>query len=54
MSEIRDFFIKSLDDAEYGIKGLMARLGEQLRKNDPPVWHRLQHQELQPQYYSFR
>ncbi|KAF4532117.1 hypothetical protein B566_EDAN004122 [Ephemera danica] len=54
MSEIRDFFIKSLDDAECGIKRLMARLSEQLKKNDFSVWDRLSKQDLQPQYYSFR
>jgi TBC1 domain family member 13 len=54
MSEIRDFFIKSLDDAESGIKRLMARLCTELKLHDPSVFQRLQQQELQPQYYSFR
>ncbi|XP_049805355.1 TBC1 domain family member 13 isoform X1 [Schistocerca nitens] len=54
MGEIRDFFIKSLDEAECGISGMMARLGEQLRKSDLQVWLRLQQLELRPQYYSFR
>lgn len=54
MGEIRDFFIKSLDDAECGISGMMHRLGEELRNSDSQVWFRLQQQELRPQYYSFR
>lgn len=54
MSEIRDFFIKSLDDAESGIKRLMSRLCAELKVHDLPVFQRLQQQELQPQYYSFR
>ncbi|KAK7793805.1 hypothetical protein R5R35_013021 [Gryllus longicercus] len=54
MGEIRDFFIKSLDEAECGISGMMARLLEQLRASDARVWQHLQGQELCPQYYSFR
>jgi hypothetical protein len=54
MAEIRDFFIRSLDEAECGINGMMSKLGEQLKNNDPEVWFHLQQQELCPQYYSFR
>lgn len=54
MAEIRDFFIKTLDEAESGINGLMNRLSEQLKSNDQLVYTRLQQQELYPQYYSFR
>ncbi|XP_044732800.1 TBC1 domain family member 13 [Chrysoperla carnea] len=54
MSEIRDFFIKSLDEAECGINGMMSKLMAQLKSNDPDVWFRLHQLELCPQYYSFR
>nr|CAD7421604.1 unnamed protein product [Timema poppensis] len=54
MGEIRDFFIKSLDEAECGINGMMCKLGEQLKSKDSAVWFRLHDQELYPQYYSFR
>ncbi|XP_023712159.1 TBC1 domain family member 13 isoform X1 [Cryptotermes secundus] len=54
MGEIRDFFIKSLDEAECGINGMMAKVGEELKNNDIEVWFQLQQQELCPQYYSFR
>ncbi|XP_067009228.1 TBC1 domain family member 13 [Anabrus simplex] len=54
MGEIRDFFIKSLDESECGISGMMSRLGEQLKSSDWQVWQRLQVLELCPQYYSFR
>jgi hypothetical protein len=54
MGEIRDFFIKSLDEAECGINGMMLKLEEQLKNSDPPVWSHLHQQELCPQYYSFR
>lgn len=54
MAEIRDFFIRSLDETESGINNMMSRLSKQLKRNDRDVWERLFKQELQPQYYSFR
>lgn len=54
MAEIRDFFIKTLDEAECGINQLMNRLCDQLKNNDHKVFTRLKQQELYPQYYSFR
>ncbi|XP_035914481.1 TBC1 domain family member 13 isoform X1 [Anopheles stephensi] len=54
MGEIRDFFIKTLDESEGGIKGMMAKLSNLLHEQDAEVWERLRDQELYPQYYSFR
>ncbi|XP_058463666.1 TBC1 domain family member 13 [Malaya genurostris] len=54
MGEIRDFFIKTLDESEGGIKGMMAKLSNMLQEKDVEVWVRLKEQELYPQYYSFR
>lgn len=54
MGEIRDFFIKTLDDSETGIKNMMAKLLALLQEKDKDVWQRLRDQELYPQYYSFR
>ncbi|XP_025996040.1 TBC1 domain family member 13 isoform X1 [Solenopsis invicta] len=54
MAEIRDFFIKTLDEAEFGINSMMSKLTNQVRANDPDIWSRLHQQELCPQYYSFR
>ncbi|XP_017042650.1 TBC1 domain family member 13 isoform X1 [Drosophila ficusphila] len=54
MSEIRDFFIKTLDDAEGGIKFMMARLSNMLKSKDLNIYELLKSQELHPQYYSFR
>lgn len=54
MSEIRDFFIKTLDESEGGIKQKMATLSTLLHDRDEEVWQRLRDQELYPQYYSFR
>ncbi|KAJ9581943.1 hypothetical protein L9F63_003696, partial [Diploptera punctata] len=54
MGEIRDTFIKTLDEADCGINGMMSKLGNELRKHDPEVWQHLHKQELVSQYYSFR
>lgn len=54
MSEIRDFFIKTLDESELGINGLMNRLMSKLKECDPLVWNRLRGQEIEPQFFSFR
>lgn len=54
MSEIRDFFIKSLDEADCGINNMMSRMLTQLKNHDLDVWLKFQQLELRPQYYSFR
>lgn len=54
MSEIRDFFIKSLDESENGIRGMMHKLSTMLEKKDLSVFNRLKDQGIFPQYYSFR
>lgn len=54
MSEIRDFFIKSLDESDKGINMMMNKLLNQLRNCDLDVWLKFQRLELKPQYYSFR
>lgn len=54
MSEIRDFFIKTLDDSEGGIKFMMAKLTNMVKEKAPEIHNKLKEQELYPQYYSFR
>jgi hypothetical protein len=54
MSEIRDFFIKSLDETDHGINKMMNRMLVQLKNSDLDVWLKFQQLELKPQYYSFR
>ena len=54
MSDIRDFFIKSLDEAESGINGIMARLMNKVGRLDPEVKNVLDAQDIRPQYFSFR
>ncbi|GIY76195.1 TBC1 domain family member 13 [Caerostris darwini] len=54
MSEIRDFFIKSLDHSASGIGAMMKRLMDMLEEHDFNLWQRLQMQEIKPQYFCFR
>ena len=54
MSDIRDFFIKTLDDAESGISGIMKRFMSEVKAVDPQAHSRLEAQDIKPQYFSFR
>ncbi|XP_012940740.1 TBC1 domain family member 13 [Aplysia californica] len=54
MGEIRDFFIKTLDDAPCGIGSKMNQLMAMVQKYDRPLWQRLEDQELRPQFFAFR
>ncbi|KAG8193385.1 hypothetical protein JTE90_012187 [Oedothorax gibbosus] len=54
MSEIRDFFIKTLDHSASGIGAMMKKLMDKLKKQDHDVWKRINDQDIKPQYYSFR
>lgn len=54
MSEIRDFFIKSLDETEGGVNHLIKKFDQTIHLHDPEIWNRLVELDLKPQYYSFR
>ncbi|KAK7487268.1 hypothetical protein BaRGS_00021496 [Batillaria attramentaria] len=54
MAEIRDNFLKSLDDSQCGIGYAMSLLMTKLKEHDVSLWHRLQELELKPQFYAFR
>ncbi|CAB4009459.1 TBC1 domain family member 13 isoform X2 [Paramuricea clavata] len=54
MSEIRDFFIKTLDESAVGIGSSMEELMTILQDRDLQLWQSLSDQELKPQFYSFR
>lgn len=54
MSEIRDFFIKTLDETDTGIVNMMRKVTDRLKENDPVVESYLVKNEIFPQYYSFR
>ncbi|XP_068695317.1 TBC1 domain family member 13-like isoform X1 [Montipora foliosa] len=54
MSEIRDNFIKSLDDSECGIGSMMKSVRRLLKERDPLLFSYLEEQQMRPQFYSFR
>ena len=54
MSDIRDFFIKSLDESESGINAMMNKLMSKVGSLDPEVKEVLDQQGIRPQYFSFR
>ena len=54
MSDLRDFFIKTLDEAESGINALMTKFMRRLMHVDPKVHQRLADQEIKPQFFAFR
>jgi len=54
MADIRDFFIKTLDEAESGINGMMLRFMRKIKYIDSKVEARLVDQDIKPQYFSFR
>ncbi|XP_031556104.1 TBC1 domain family member 13-like [Actinia tenebrosa] len=54
MSEIRDNFIKSLDESATGIGNMMKNLLNLLKEKDPELWISLDKQQMKPQFYSFR
>ncbi|GAU94713.1 hypothetical protein RvY_06437-2 [Ramazzottius varieornatus] len=54
MAEIRDRFIKHLDDSSSGIISSMNRLMGMLKEADEVLWKRLMELDVKPQYFSFR
>ena len=54
MSEMRDVFIKTLDDSSTGIGALMQRLVDTLRDVDPSLHSVMEEMQLRPQFYAFR
>lgn len=54
MSEIRDNFIKYLDDSRSGIGYQMHHFLEVLKAVDPQLWQRLIDQDIKPQFFAFR
>jgi len=54
MSDIRDFFIKTLDDSASGIQAIMARFAERLKEVDQVSADILNEQGIKMQYFAFR
>lgn len=54
MAELRDVFIKTLDDSSTGVGALMARLVSYLEEVDAPLARAMDEMKLMPQFYAFR
>ncbi|XP_055516199.1 TBC1 domain family member 13 isoform X1 [Leucoraja erinacea] len=54
MSEIRDNFIKSLDDSQCGITYKMENVYSTLKEKDMDLYLKLQEQNIKPQFFAFR
>ncbi|GCC34537.1 hypothetical protein chiPu_0013012 [Chiloscyllium punctatum] len=54
MSEIRDNFIKSLDDSQCGISYKMEKVYSTLKEKDMDLYLKLQEQNIKPQFFAFR
>ncbi|XP_075434737.1 TBC1 domain family member 13 isoform X2 [Ascaphus truei] len=54
MAEIRDNFIKSLDDSQCGITSKMERVYSTLKEKDVELYLKLQEQNIKPPFFAFR
>ncbi|XP_008842224.1 TBC1 domain family member 13 isoform X2 [Nannospalax galili] len=54
MAEIRDNFIKSLDDSQCGITYKMEKVYSTLKDKDMELFLKLQEQNIKPQFFAFR
>ncbi|XP_005992154.1 TBC1 domain family member 13 [Latimeria chalumnae] len=54
MSEIRDNFIKSLDDSQCGITCKMEKVYSSLKEKDMDLYLKLLEQNIKPQFFTFR
>uniref|UniRef100_A0A3B3T0P2 TBC1 domain family member 13 n=1 Tax=Paramormyrops kingsleyae TaxID=1676925 RepID=A0A3B3T0P2_9TELE len=54
MSENRDNFIQTLDDSHCGITFRMESVYSTLKEKDAELYHKLQEQNIKPQYFTFR
>ncbi|KAH3743488.1 TBC1 domain family member 13 protein [Pelomyxa schiedti] len=54
MTEILEFFTKTLDGDCAGVEGWIVKLDTMLLKRDPVLWHDLQNKGVDPHFYGFR
>ncbi|XP_072287428.1 TBC1 domain family member 13 isoform X1 [Pyxicephalus adspersus] len=54
MAEIRDNFIKSLDDSQCGITAKIEQVYSMLKEEDEELYLKLQEQNIKPQFFAFR
>ena len=54
MGEMKENFVKSLDDTDAGIKSRITELNNLLKKIDLPLWTHLDNENVHPQFYTLR
>ncbi|KAI8060226.1 rab-GTPase-TBC domain-containing protein [Gongronella butleri] len=54
MADVRDHFVRSLDQDGLGIHATMLRLQQRLAWYDRPLWRDLQRKQVKEPYYAFR
>jgi len=54
MGEIKDSFVKNLDQSKVGIRQKMTHLNNILRQKDFELWESLEKKQLSPEFYTFR
>lgn len=54
MGEIKDGFIRNLDQAPSGLKGRIQDLNDLLKKVNKPLWEHFENEKVNPYFYSLR
>jgi TBC1 domain family member 13 len=54
MAEIRDGFLRTMDNEPTGINGKIRIFAQLLLKIDPALYYHLQEQTVNPQFFSLR
>jgi len=54
MGEIKDGFIRNLDQAPSGLKGRIMDLNDLLKKIDKELWEHFENEKVNPYFYSLR
>lgn len=54
MAEIRDSFVKAMDQTNSGIHGQLLKLNLMLKRHDFEAWHMLESMQINTQFYAMR
>jgi hypothetical protein len=54
MAEVRDCFVKTMDQSNSGIHSQFKRLSDMLYRHDPEVWQILEDLQINTQFYAMR
>lgn len=54
MADVRDCFLRDLDESDSGIRARIQQLNELLKKVDSYIWNSLERLKVDPHFYSLR